>query len=171
MGLLDPIDRHRMQLLAKHSTILTRRYFGKTMRMFAPLYLSNECINSCAYCGFARENTILRVTLEIDEVAKEARHLAAQGFRSLLLVAGEHPKFVSHKYLEHCTRLLAAEIPSVSLEIAPMEVAEYQKMTNAGAEGLVLYQETYHRPSYAEVHRFGPKKNFEWQLDGPERCL
>ena len=75
-----------MQLLAKHSTTLIRRYFRKTMCMFAPLYLFNECINSCAYCGFARENSILRVALEIDEVAKEARHLAAQGFHNLLLV-------------------------------------------------------------------------------------
>lgn len=120
--------------------------------------------------GFARENAILRTTLEIDEVAREARHLAAQGFRNLLLVAGEHPKFVSHKYLERCIRLLATEIPSISLEVAPMEISEYQKMTRAGAEGLVLYQEMYHQPSYAQVHRLWPKKNFEWRLDGLERA-
>lgn len=158
IGLLALMDHHRMQLLVKRSAILTRHHFGKTMRMFAPIYLPSECINSCAYCGFVRENAILRTTLEIDEVAREARHLAAQGFRNLLLVAGEHPKFVSHKYLERYIRLLATEIPSISLEVAPMEISEYQKMTHAGAEGLVLYQEMYHQPSYAQVHRFGPKR-------------
>ena len=168
--LLEPADQRCLKRLAGRSASLTRQHFGKTMRMFAPLYLSNECINSCAYCGFSRENAILRVTLEIQEVAEEARHLATQGFRSLLLVAGEHPKFVSQGYLEQCVRLIVREIPSVSLEVAPMEIAEYQKMTQAGAEGLVLYQETYHRPTYAETHLFGPKKNFEWRLDGPERA-
>lgn len=170
MKLLEPVDHRCLKQLARYATILTRQHFGRTMRMFAPLYLSNECINSCTYCGFSRENAILRVTLNLKEVAEETRHLSTQGFRSLLLVTGEHPKFISYGYLERCVSLIASAVPSVSLEVAPMETAEYQKMTQAGAEGLVLYQETYHRPTYAEVHLFGPKKNFEWRLDGPERA-
>src|SRR5690606_35504705 len=118
------------------------------MRMFAPLYLSNECINSCSYCSFSRENAILRVTLEVEQVAREAAHLAKQGFRHILLVAGEHPKFVSNGYLEACIRRLAKDIPSISLELAPMEAKDYLPLVEAGAESLVVYQETYHRPTY-----------------------
>ncbi len=140
------------------------------MRMFAPLYLSNECINSCSYCGFSRENTILRVTLELKEVAKEALHLVEAGFRDVLLVAGEHPKFVSNQYLARCVRRLVGKFPSVCLEVAPMEVPDYHELVIAGAEGIALYQETYHRPTYSQVHQFGPKKNFDWRLDGPERA-
>jgi 2-iminoacetate synthase len=141
------------------------------MRLFAPVYLSNECVNSCSYCGFSRENeAILRVTLEIEQVAAEARHLAEEGFRNILLVAGEHPKFVSGDYLERCIARLRREIPSISLEVAPMETADYTPLVAAGAEGLVVYQETYDREAYRELHLAGPKKDFDWRLDTPERA-
>src|SRR5689334_23552895 len=107
---------------------LTRQRFGKVIRLFAPLYLSNECINNCKYCGFSRDNPILRVTLAVDEVQREARALAAQGFRNILLVAGEHPKFVSNGYLAECVAALHVEIPSVSLEVGPMETEEYRPL-------------------------------------------
>jgi 2-iminoacetate synthase len=97
--LLDPMENGALESLAAKSSAVTRRHFGKTMRLFAPLYLSNECINSCTYCGFSRENAIQRVTLELDQVEAEARHLTTEGFRNILLVAGEHPKFVSGPYL------------------------------------------------------------------------
>ena len=90
--------------MAQTSRALTMQNFGRTMRLFAPLYLSNECINNCQYCGFSRDNPILRVTLDVDEVVAEAQHLARQGFRQILLVAGEHPKFVSGDYLAECVR-------------------------------------------------------------------
>jgi 2-iminoacetate synthase len=159
-----------LESLARESAAITRRYFGRTMRMFAPLYLSNECINSCAYCGFSRENAILRVTLEVEEVAREAAHIVGQGFRSILVVAGEHPKFVSGDYLQQCIRRLSPMVPSLSLEVAPMEITDYLPLVHAGAEGLVVYQETYHRPTYSEMHLSGPKKNFDWRLDCPERA-
>ena len=169
-SLLAPVHEAGLTRMARESAALTRRYFGRTMRLFAPLYLSNECINSCSYCGFSRENSILRVTLEIDEVAKEAAHLARQGFRNLLLVAGEHPKFVSGGYMEQCIRRLTPLIPSLSLEVAPMETSDYIPLAAAGVEGLVVYQETYHRETYAKVHVTGPKKDFDWRLDCPERA-
>ncbi|HEV3409871.1 MAG TPA: radical SAM protein, partial [Chthoniobacterales bacterium] len=94
-GLISPRSDGEFEAMAQRAQTLTRQNFGRTMRLFAPLYLSNECINNCRYCGFSRDNPILRVTLTLDEVVAEARHLAAQGFRQILLVAGEHPKFVS----------------------------------------------------------------------------
>ncbi len=168
--LLDPVGDARLDAMAQQSTGITRRFFGRTMRLFAPLYISNECINSCAYCGFSRENAILRVTLEQDEIAIEAHHLADLGFRNILLVAGEHPKFVSNGYLESCIRRLAELIPSISLEVAPMEAADYKPLVAAGAEGLVVYQETYDPAAYRELHTSGPKKDFSWRLDTPERA-
>jgi 2-iminoacetate synthase len=166
---LAPVDHDQLEDMAVRARALTRRHFGKAVRLFAPLYLSNECINSCAYCGFSRENAILRVTLEAEQVRAEARHLAAQGFRNILLVAGEHPKFVSNGYLEEILRTLAPEIPSLSIEVAPMETSDYLPLVRAGAEGLVVYQETYHRPTYARLHTAGPKKDYDWRLACPER--
>src|SRR5471032_2597217 len=169
-SLLEPKSAIELETMAIEAGQLTRQNFGRTMRLFAPLYLSNECVNICKYCGFSRDNPILRVTLSPEQVETEARHLAAQGFRNVLLVAGEHPKFVSSDYLAQVTARLATFIPALSLEVGPMETAEYEPIVRAGAEGLVVYQETYDRAAYAELHTAGPKKDFDWRLDCPERA-
>src|SRR6476620_8381034 len=96
--LISPAAGTMLEVLGQRSRALTLQRFGKVIRFLAPLYLSNECINNCRYCGFSRDNPILRVTLSLDEVLLEARALQAQGFRNVLLVAGEHPKFVSGEY-------------------------------------------------------------------------
>jgi 2-iminoacetate synthase len=168
--LIAPKSDLEFEALAQRAHALTLRYFGRTMRLFAPLYLSNECINNCRYCGFSRDNPILRVTLDVDQVVAEARHLAAQGFRNVLLVAGEHPKFVGQGYLAECVRALAPLFPSISIEVAPMESHEYEPIVDAGAEGLVVYQETYDREIYSRMHTAGPKRDFNWRLDAPERA-
>ncbi len=168
-ALLSPAAGERLEELARRSVMLTRQRFGRVIRMFAPVYLSNECINNCAYCGFSRDNPILRVTLSPDEVLRETRMLKAQGFRNLLLVAGEHPRFVSEGYLRECVRVVGAEVPGVSIEVGPMETEEYRPIVEAGAEGLVAYQETYDREVYGQVHTLGPKKDFDWRLATPER--
>ena len=167
---LAPVDDDRLEEMALRSRALTRSHFGRAVRLFAPLYLSNECINSCTYCGFSRENAILRVTLEAQQVLAEAQHLAGQGFRNILLVAGEHPKFVSSGYLAEVLRVLAPTTPALSIEVAPMETEEYLPLVKAGAEGVVVYQETYHRPTYARLHIAGPKKDYDWRLACPERA-
>ena len=169
-ALLEPKSDAELEAMAQESALVTRRNFGRAMRLFAPLYLSNECINNCAYCGFSRDNPILRVTLEIASVMKEARHLAKEGFRNVLLVAGEHPKFVGTDYMAACVRALHEEWPSLSLEVGPMETEEYRPLVAAGAEGLVVYQETYDRAIYERMHTAGPKRNFDWRLETPERA-
>src|SRR5215510_11945339 len=126
--LLEPMDDLKLAELARRSETITRRFFGRTMRLFAPLYLSNECINNCQYCGFSRDNPILRVTLSPAEVKREADALRGQGFRNLLLVAGEHPKFVSNDYLRTCVAALHADWPGISLEVGPMETADYRPL-------------------------------------------
>ena len=168
--LISPAGTDQLEALASHSKALTQQRFGRAIRLFAPLYLSNECINNCAYCGFSRDNPILRVTLEPEEVMTEAQALAEQGFRNVLLVAGEHPKFVSNGYVEQCIRILHETLPSLSLELGPLETEAYQPLVTAGAEGLVVYQETYDRNAYRVHHTAGPKKDFDWRLATPERA-
>jgi 2-iminoacetate synthase len=167
--LIAPKTDGELEAMAQTSHALTMQNFGRTMRLFAPLYLSNECINNCRYCGFSRDNPILRVTLDLDEVMAEGRHLAHQGFRQVLLVAGEHPKFVSTNYLADCTRILSESFPSVAIEVGPMATEDYVPIVRAGAEGLVVYQETYDRTTYAELHTAGPKRDFNWRLECVER--
>src|SRR3954466_59076 len=167
--LIAPKSDAQLEALAQTSRALTLKNFGRTMRLFAPLYLSNECINNCRYCGFSRDNPILRVTLSVEQVIAEGRHLAQEGFRHVLLVAGEHPKFVTQNYLAECVRALAPEFSSISIEVGPMETADYNPIVAAGAEGLVVYQETYNRETYAELHTAGPKRDFNWRLDCAER--
>ena len=168
--LLSPAAAGQLERLAKRSNRLTQQRFGRVIRLFAPLYLSNECINNCTYCGFSRDNRILRVTLSIDEVVREARALADQGFRNILLVAGEHPKFISGSYMTDCVAALRETVPSISLEVGPMETGEYRPLVQAGAEGLIVYQETYNREVYADMHTSGPKRKFNWRLETPERA-
>ncbi len=169
-ALISPAAAENLETLCARSQKLTQQRFGKTIRLFAPLYLSNECINNCSYCGFSRDNSILRVTLSLDEVRREAAELKAQGFRNLLLVAGEHPKFVSNGYMRDCIAALHTDWPSVSLEVGPMETEEYRPLVAAGSDGLIVYQETYDRAVYAEMHTAGPKRNFDWRLETPERA-
>jgi 2-iminoacetate synthase len=167
--LIAPKSNEELEAVAQAARALTVQNFGRTMRLFAPLYVSNECINNCRYCGFSRDNPILRVTLSVEEVVAEARHLSRAGFRQILLVAGEHPKFVSRDYLAECVRALAPDFSSIAIEVGPMETQDYTPIVDAGADGLVVYQETYNRGVYAELHTAGPKRDFNFRLDCAER--
>ncbi|MHB1306066.1 MAG: 2-iminoacetate synthase ThiH [Limisphaerales bacterium] len=168
--LLSPAAGTMLEELGRRSQALTQQRFGKVIRLFAPLYLSNECINNCQYCGFSRDNPILRVTLTLDEIRREVAALKHQGFRNLLLVAGEHPRFVSNGYLQDCVAAIRDEVPGISLEVGPMAIEDYQPLVAAGAEGLVVYQETYDRAVYDDLHTAGPKKDFNWRMETPERA-
>jgi 2-iminoacetate synthase len=168
-NLITPKSDQELESMAHASRALTIQNFGRTMRLFAPLYLSNECVNNCRYCGFSRDNPILRVSLTVEEMISEAHHLARQGFRQILLVAGEHPKFVSGGYLAECVRALVPEFSSISIEVGPMETEDYVPIVRSGAEGLIVYQETYNRGVYAEMHTAGPKRDFNFRLDCAER--
>lgn len=171
-ALISPVagQPEYLEELARLAHATTVKHFGQVIRLFAPLYLSNECINICRYCGFSRDNPILRVTLTPEQVLTEARFLHEQGFRHILLVAGEHPHFVSGNYLRDCVAVLREDWPSISLEVGPMETEEYRPIVQAGAEGLVVYQETYDREVYRQMHTSGPKKDFDWRLETAGRA-
>ena len=169
-ALISPHALTHLETLAAHSQHLTQLHFGKVIRLFAPIYLSNECINICRYCGFSRNNAIPRITIPIEQVLKETKMMAAQGFRSLLIVAGEHPKYVSNGYVEECIRSCLPIMPSIMIELGPMETEAYIPLVEGGCEGIVVYQESYHKPTYKEMHPAGPKKKYSWRLDTLERA-
>jgi 2-iminoacetate synthase len=139
------------------------------VRLFAPLYLSNECVSTCTYCGFSAGNEIARRTLSPEEVRAEARELARRGFRHVLLVSGEHARIISPDYLVECVRAVVAEVPSVSLEVQVWDTDVYRRLVDAGCEGLVVYQETYDRAVYGATHLKGKKRNYEWRLAACDR--
>jgi 2-iminoacetate synthase len=167
--LLSDAAADRLEDMAQAAQSTTVRRFGRTVRLFAPLYLSNECVSTCTYCGFSAGNEIARRTLTSDEVLTEARELRARGFRHVLLVAGEHARIVSKDYLVECVRVLAPEIPSISVEVQVWDTETYRRLVDAGCEGLVVYQETYDRETYGAVHLKGKKRNYDWRLAALDR--
>jgi 2-iminoacetate synthase len=167
--LLSPAAAGRLEDLAAAAHRSTVARFGLAVRMFAPLYLSNECASTCTYCGFSAGNHIARRTLTPDEARVEARALAERGFRHVLLVSGEHARIVSRAYLAECVAAVAAEVPSVSVEVQVWDTPTYRRLVAAGCEGLVVYQETYDRAAYAASHVRGKKRNYDWRLAAPDR--
>lgn len=168
--LLSPAAEPYLETMVQHSQRLTQRQFGKVIRLFAPIYLSNECVNVCKYCGFSRHLDIPRITIPVERAVRETRLLADQGFRSLLIVAGEHPKYVSNGYVTEVVERCLEVMPSLAIELGPMKTEGYQPIVEAGCEGLVVYQETYNKPVYKELHPSGPKSRFEWRMDTAERA-
>jgi 2-iminoacetate synthase len=168
-ALLSPAAEPHLEAIARRSHEITARRFGRTIQLYAPLYLSNECVETCTYCSFARPNSIERRTLTVEEAEAEAAILTARGFRHLLLVSGEHPRHVSPAYVADVLRRLAPSVPSLSVEVQPQTEEVYASWVDAGADGLVVYQETYDREAYARVHLAGKKRDYDWRLETPER--
>lgn len=159
-----------LEELAQTAHRMTIQRFGKTIALYAPLYLSNDCVCTCTYCGFSMGLEIKRRTLRIDEVMREAGTLAQAGFRNVLLVSSEHPKYVNTDYLAQCVGAVKSIAQYVALEVAAARTHEYERYVAAGCDGVVLYQETYDPDIYVKHHLGGPKKKFSWRLDAPERA-
>jgi len=167
--LLSAHAADRLEDMAGAAQRLTRQRFGRAVRLFAPLYLSNECVSVCTYCGFSAGNEIARRTLSVEEAVAEATVLVDRGFRHLLLVAGEHARIVSKGYLQGVVEALAPRVPQLSVEVQVWDEATYERLVAAGCDGLIVYQETYDDATYADVHRLGKKRNAVWRLAAPDR--
>lgn len=169
LSLLSPAAEPFLEEMAQRAHQMTQQRFGKVIGLFAPLYLSNECTNSCAYCGFNAHNSIHRLTLTMEQAEGEAIHLHQLGFRHLLLVSGEAPHLVSLDYLHGVVQRLRDRFPSISIEIYPLETDEYRVLYEGGVDGLVVYQETYNPERYAQVHPAGKKRDYCRRLGTAER--
>lgn len=168
-ALLSAPAAARLEDLATAAHRLTVQRFGRTVRLFAPLYLSSECVSTCTYCGFSADNPITRRTLEPREARAEAEELAGRGFRHLLLVAGEHARIVNRDYLVACVEAIAPVVDELSIEVQVWDTDMYRRLLAAGCDGLVVYQETYNRTTYADVHLKGKKRNYDWRIAAPDR--
>lgn len=169
LALMSPVAAEFLEEMAQKASQLTLQHFGRTIQLFTPLYLSNYCANHCVYCGFNAKNDIPRTQLEPEQLEVEAKAIAATGLKHLLILTGEARTKASPEYLEACMEVLRRYFPSVSIEIYAMEQDEYARMVKAGVDGLTIYQETYDEELYATLHPRGPKKDFRYRLDAPER--
>ena len=169
-ALIGPVAAARIEQLARASHALTLRRFGRTVHMYAPLYLSNECLTTCTYCGFAKGLPIARKTLSVAQSLREGEFLRARGYRHVLLLTGEHQKLTGFDFLGEHVAALRALFPQISLEVQVWNEDEYRRLAAAGVDGVVIYQETYDPDSYARFHVAGKKRDYEFRLGGPERA-
>ena len=169
MALLSPAAGNFLEEMAQKAHAITLRRFGRTILLYAPLYLSNECHNSCLYCGFSVNNPIPRRTLTLDEIERNARILHDQGFRHILLLTGEAPGKVGNDFIAAAAERIRPLFSSISIEVYPMETAGYKEMVDAGVDGLTIYQETYDPELYKQLHPSGRKRDYNFRLETPER--
>jgi len=170
-NMLSPESSRPVEELAAESRAITLRRFGRTMTLYAPLYLSNYCSSGCAYCGFASDRQTPRHRLEPDEIRRELAAMKKLGISDVLLLTGERTAAADFDYLQRSVAIAAEEMPRVAVEAFPMNVNEYRTLANCGCTGITIYQETYNRERYEELHRWGPKKDFIDRLETPERAL
>jgi 2-iminoacetate synthase len=159
-----------LEHMAQKSAARTRSHFGNVVFVFTPLYISNYCDNSCAYCSFAHQHAISRRHLSLDEIEVEARRIAAGGIRHLLVLTGESRQKAPPAYLEGAIRVLQKHFTSIALEVYPLTEEEYGGLIESGIDGLTIYQETYDRTRYRALHAGGPKSDYAFRLDAPERA-
>ncbi len=169
LALLSPTATGFLEEMAQHAHRLTTQHFGKTILLYTPMYLANHCVNKCSYCGFNFENNITRKKLTYEEIEKEAEVISKTGLKHILLLTGESRKESPLSYIIKAINIVKKYFDSISIEIYPLDENEYREVINAGVDGLTIYQEVYDEKIYDKVHLAGPKKNYRYRLDAPER--
>ncbi len=169
LALLSPAAEPQLERMARKAQALTLRYFGYAMQLYAPIYVSDYCENSCLYCSFSNRNRRRRKKLTLEEVEREAAFIAATGLRHILLLTGESKTYSPVAYLRECVRILRRYFASVAIEVYPLGEEDYAGLVEEGVDGLTLYQETYDDALYKILHPSGPKRNFPFRLEAPER--
>jgi 2-iminoacetate synthase len=168
-ALISPAAAPYLEQMARLSHTLTQKRFGKTIQMYAPLYLSNECQNICTYCAFSYDNKIKRKTLTDAEILREVNALKDMGYDHVLLVTGEANQTVGVDYLKHAIHLIKPYFSLISIEVQPLDQNEYEILSEEGLNTVLVYQETYHKENYKLHHPKGKKSNFDYRLETPDR--
>lgn len=167
--LLSQAAEKSLEEMAQRSREITLKHFGRTIQLYTPIYLSNYCDNSCLYCGFNINNNLERKTLTLEEVEKEAEFIAATGLKHILILTGESRKMSPVQYIKDCVTILKKHFSSISIEVYPLTEAEYSDLVSEGVDGLTIYQEVYDKDIYSKMHPGGPKSDYSFRLDAPER--
>lgn len=169
-ALLSPAAKKYLEPMALKSREITLRRFGKTIKLYSPLYLSNSCVNSCVYCGFNRKNDIPRIDLTEKEIERELQIISATGIKNVILVSGDNRKAFSDEHLSDAVKLACKYFPFVSVEVRALDEDIYQTLCKSGADGFTMFQETYLETEYPKYHPAGPKADFRYRLEAPERA-
>lgn len=169
LALISPAAKPYLEQMAQEAHELTKKRFGKTIQMYAPLYLSNECQNICTYCGFSLDNKIKRKTLIESEITLEVEALKSAGFDHVLLVTGEANYTVNIHYFLKAIDQIKNDFSTISVEVQPLSTEEYEQLHDAGVYSVLVYQETYHQEVYKKYHTKGKKSNFDFRLETPDR--
>ena len=170
--LLSPAASSSLEAMARASNRLTRQHFGRTISLYAPIYLSNVCTSDCVYCGYSIRSGVSgeRRTLTESEIHAECRALASHGFQSVLLLTGDAPRVAPVEYLAKAISIAREYFVAVSVEVYALREEDYRELVSSGLEGVTLYMETYHRETYGKVHLVGRKKDFDFRLAAVERA-
>ncbi|MCC8119179.1 MAG: 2-iminoacetate synthase ThiH [Bacteroidales bacterium] len=170
MALISPAAEPYLEQMAQLAHRFTMERFGKTISMYIPMYVSNRCTNFCVYCGFNHNNPMLRTTLTMEQVEAECKAIKKLGpFENLLIVSGEAPHFCGVEYFEQVLNTCRPYFHNLTIEVQPMKMEEYERLTHAGLNGVVCFQETYHKERYRCYHPKGMKSYFGWRLNGYDR--
>lgn len=159
-----------LDTMAAMSRMFTQERFGKTISLYIPMYVSNECTNKCVYCGFNHDNPFTRTTLTFQQLEEECDAIKKLGpFENLLIVSGEYPSRCGVDYLEKVLEICRPRFHNLTIEVQPMRAREYARLVKSGLNGVVCFQETYHRAAYRKYHPRGMKSHFDWRLNGFDR--
>jgi 2-iminoacetate synthase len=169
MALISPAAAAYLEPMAQISQQLTQQRFGKTIQLYVPMYLSNECHNICTYCGFSLDNKVRRRTLTATEILEEAAAIKSMGYEHVLLVTGEANNTVHIPYFKNALNLLRPHFAHISMEVQPLDEGDYRELIAQGLHTVLVYQETYHREDYKKHHPKGKKSNFQYRLETPDR--
>ena len=170
MALISPAAEPYLETMAQLSYRYTRERFGNTMQIFIPLYITNSCTNSCVYCGFHVSNPMKRTILTEEEMVNEYKAIKQLGpFENLLIVTGENPVKAGVPYIARSLDLARPYFSNLKIEVMPLSVEEYEELTHHGMNGVICFQETYHKANYNIYHPRGMKANFEWRVNGFDR--
>ncbi|HOM02110.1 MAG TPA: 2-iminoacetate synthase ThiH [Acetivibrio sp.] len=159
-----------LEPMAQKAKKLTLQNFGKVILLYTPMYLANYCVNQCVYCGFNITNSIKRKKLTLEEVEKEARAISSTGLRHILILTGESRKESPVGYIKDCVKILRRYFRSIAIEVYPLYENEYAELVEEGVDGITIYQEVYDEEKYKALHLKGPKRNYIYRLDAPERA-
>lgn len=176
--LLNIEDDEALEKLFKTAKIIKEKIYGKRIVLFAPLYASNVCSNNCVYCAFRRDNkNIQRRILTPEEVVEEAKAVMRMGHKRILLLTGEDHHATGLDYLQEImeriykVKELNGEIRRINVNIAPLSVDDFKRLNTFGIGTYSLFQETYRKETYIEMHPAGKKANYEWRLEAMDRAL
>lgn len=170
-AILSPSAMPYLEEMAHKAKIETKKYFGASVCMFTPLYISNYCENDCVYCGFNSQNKIKRGRLSFEEMEEELQEIAGTGLKEILILTGESRHQSGVEYIGEAVKLAAKYFSSVGIEIYALNTSEYSFLKNCGADFVSVYQETYNTDKYKQVHIKGPKSVFPYRFHAQERAL